>query len=238
MQRLALTFPVLPGRSADDTRQVAREFQARPREYTESRHRLGIGLERVYLQQTPMGDFVVAYWEAEHGFDETRELLASSTLPIDVYFRDAAREIHGIDLTQPPEGPPPETIAEWLDPEVTDRRTGMAFCAPALPGMEDAGRSFAADAYGREEMTRSRRDKHVNAEIVTMAQTPNGSVVSVYTEAEDPWAANRAFAASDDPFDVWFKDQLSTLFPPFVDFSKPIEGVSEVFDSHRMLQAI
>jgi hypothetical protein len=236
--RVVLTFPVLPGKSAADVRLISTEFQARPEEYAESRRRLGIMLERAYLQQTPMGSFVVAYWESQHPQGETIALMASSTLPIDKFFTDTAREVHGFDLSQPPDGPPPETIGEWFDPAVTTRGPGMAFTAPLLPGVEDAGRAFVADAYAREDFARSRREKHTYAEVATLAHTPDGEIVSVYVEGEDPWAGNRAFAASDDPFDVWFKAQLRALFPPFIDFSKPVEGVTEIFDSQRQLQAI
>jgi hypothetical protein len=195
-------------------------------------------MERAYLQVTPMGNFVIAYVEGQRPFDEVVGLMNASTLPIDRYFIDTVRELHGIDLTQPPGGPPPETIGEWVDDTVTTRRNGFAFATPLLPGVEDAGRRFVADAYHRTDMTHSRRDKHVNAEIATLAHTPNGEIVSVYVEADDPWAANRAFSESSDPFDMWFKGELGALFPPYIDLSQPVEGVTEIFDSQRQLQAI
>ena len=62
MSRTALVFPVLPGK---DARDIANEMKSRPREYEQSRRRLGITMERAYLQHTPMGDFVTSYIEAE-----------------------------------------------------------------------------------------------------------------------------------------------------------------------------
>jgi hypothetical protein len=232
MERTVLSFPVLPGANPETP---GNRFLEQPDQYAESRNRLGIQLERVYLQTTPMGNFVVAYVESERSFGETTAALVASELEIDKYFVNQIREIHGVDLTQPPPGPPPETIGEWSDPAVTQRGRGFAFCAPTLPDTRDAGRAFITDAFSRDDMTRSRRALNQNLEVVTVSATPEGDVVAVYLEGQDPAAANAKFAASDDPFDAWFRAELGKLIPPFVDFSKPVPGVSEIFDSAALL---
>ena len=84
-------------------------------------------------------------------------------------------------------------------------------------------------------MTASRRALGNNAEVVTIVQTPEGPVSAVYVEGTDPVEANRRFAASTLAFDVWFKDGLRKLFPPFIDFSQPVSGVEETFDSETIL---
>jgi hypothetical protein len=33
---------------------------------------------------------------------------------------------------------------------------------------------------------------------------------------------------------VRFKEELGTLFPPFIDFNQPVAGVTEIFDSHAL----
>jgi hypothetical protein len=235
MVRVALIFPVPHGKTADEVKSISEEFKRRPDVYAESRRRVGVTLERAYLQTTPMGMFVVAYNESTADFGETSAACARSELDIDKYFVKAVREIHGIDLTQPPQGPPPETVGEWVDPQVTVRRKGMAFCAPLIPGKEDQGRAFARDAFSRSGMTESRRALRQNVEVITLLQTPGGPVVSVYLEGEDPWEGNRQFAASSSPFDVYFKGELAKIFPPYVDFGQPVPGVEEMFDSTRIL---
>jgi hypothetical protein len=65
-------------------------------------------------------------------------------------------------------------------------------------------------------------------------QTPQGPVCGVYVEATDPFEANRTFAASREPFDVAFKEELRVLFPPFINFDQPVPGVTEIFDSHTL----
>ena len=231
MSRMALVFPVLPGK---DARVIATELKSRPREYEQSRRRLGITMERAYLQHTPMGDFVTAYIEAEGDLLEKMSQLPSSDLDIDRYFVKATKEIHGADLTQPLPGPAPETVAAWVDPTAKGRVRGMAFCAPLTPGETSSARAFVADAYQRSEFAASRRRLNVSEELITLHSTPQGDIVGIYIEGDDPAKGNAAFAASQDPFDLWFKEQLTQIFPATIDFSKPVEGVEEIFDSTKV----
>jgi hypothetical protein len=232
MSRTAMVFPVLPGKDAGE---IANEMRARPREYEQSRRRLGLTMERACLQHTPMGDFVTAYIEADGDLIEKMGTLRSSDLEIDRYFLKAVKDIHGVDLSQPMPGPKPETIAAWFDPDVASRGRGMALCAPLTPGQTERAKAFAEDAYHRPDFAASRRRLDVNGELLTLQSTPQGDIVGIYIEGIDPWKGNAGFARSTDPFDLWFKEQLTTIFPPQVDFSKPVEGVEELFDSTKVV---
>ena len=236
MERTAMAFPVKPGATPEEVDAIAKMFRIRPAEYQESRSRLGISLERAYLQPTPMGDFVLTYVESDGPAGQAVGKMAASELALDQEFVRLVNEVHGVDLTSPPEGPPPETIGVWTDPDATTRGRGLAFCAPLLPGVEDAGRRFAAEAFQtrRDEMTASRGALDQTVEVVTLQNTPQGQIICVYLEGTDPVAGNRGFAASDAPFDRWFKDQLATLFVPEVDFNQPVPPVTEIFDSESL----
>ena len=231
MTRMALVFPVLPGK---DARDIATEMKSRPREYEQSRRRLGITMERAYLQHTPMGDFVTSYIEAEGDLMAAFGKLGTSDLDIDRFFKKAVREIHGADLTQPMPGPMPETVAAWIDPAAKGRGRGMAVCAPLAPGATERARAFVADAYHRDEFTASRRRLNVSEELITLQSTPQGDIVGIYIEGDDPAKGNAGFAASQEPFDLWFKEELTKIFPPAVDWSKPVEGIEELFDSTKV----
>jgi hypothetical protein len=81
-------------------------------------------------------------------------------------------------------------------------------------------------------------DFHVDeGEVVTLLGTPMGPIVTVYVEGADPEASNVKFAASTAPFDVWFKEQLGTIFPPEIDFNQPAPAGREIFDSTAILGA-
>jgi hypothetical protein len=236
VDRAVLVFPVLPELSSGDVEKISDMFRERPDEYRESRGRLGITLERVYLQPTPMGDFAVVYGESGGSANEALGKMAGSDLPIDKDFARLVREIHGVDITAPPQGPPMESVGSWADPDATTRGRGMAFCAPLIPGAEDAGRKLAAEAYGTrvDELAASRRAFGQSVEVVTLHETPNGTITGIYIEGDDPVAANANLAASTAPYDLWFKGELAKIYPPQVDFSKPIPPVRELFDSETM----
>jgi hypothetical protein len=208
-------------------------LRSRPRDYEESRRRMGITLERAYVQHTPMGDYTVVYFESQGDIAESFAKAAKSDLEVDRWMLKAVKEIHGADLTQPLPGKPPETVRPWVDTNVTERRRGLALCAPLRPGVVEKARAFLDDAYSRPEYAESRRSLDVNAELVTINYTPHGEVAGIYIEGKDPVQANRGFAASTKPFDVWFKEQLRGIFPDEVDFSRPVEPTEEILDSAK-----
>ncbi len=230
--RYAIPFPLAPGKTEDDARSIAAHFKANMDHYRESRKRLGSSVERIYLQPTPMGSIVIAYAEADRDFAEWNRALLSSDLEIDRRFIEMVAEIHGVDVRQPPAGPPPETIGEWVDPQVTTRRKGLAFVAPVLPGKDDVGRAFAHEAFvtRKAEFSESRQALGQNVEVVTLSVTPMGSFVCGYLEGNDPVEGNRAFAASTRPYDVWFKERLKEVFPPDIDFDQPLPPIETLFD--------
>lgn len=218
---------------------MAAVLKADPSGYVESRKRLGVSLERAYQMATPMGTFLITYLESERPFAKTSAEAASSDLAVDKAFAAAVLDVHGFDITQPPPGPPPEVLGDWADDTVTERRRGLAFCAPVAPGQSEFGRGVSKEAYEtrREELTASRRARGVSREVVVLNQTPAGDLCAVYFEADDPVAANIGFTQSQAPYDVWFRQQLSRIFPPDVDLSMPLPPISEIFDSQGFLVA-
>jgi hypothetical protein len=232
IHRYAIPFPLAPGKTDADAGSISAYFKANMDPYRESRKRLRSTIERIYLQATPMGSMVIAYAETERDFAGWIQTLLSSDLDIDRRFIEMVADIHGVDLRQPPAGSPPETIGEWVDPQVTTRRKGLAFVAPVLPGKDDAGRAFAREAFEtrKQELTESRRALGQNVEVVTLSATPMGSFVCGYLEGNDPVEGNRGFAASTRPYDVWFKEQLKSLFPPDIDFNQPLPPIQTLFD--------
>jgi hypothetical protein len=107
---------------------------------------------------------------------------------------------------------------------------------PLLPGKIDEGRAFAKTAFTTRagEFATSRRALRQNGEVVTVTSTPMGDFSGVYLEGDDPAAGNRIFAASQSAFDHWFKDECKKIFPPQIDFDKPVPPVVEFFDSMAM----
>jgi hypothetical protein len=240
MFRYALPFPTAPGKTEADIKSIPAYFMSNPAGYAESRKRHGVSLERVYMLPGPMGNVVVAYLESEKPFAEVAHGFATSNLEADRTFVDMVAKIHGVDLHQPPAGAPPETVGEWVDAQVTTRKTGLAFMAPLIPGKTEAGRAFAKEAFVKRvaEFAESRRLLGQNIEIVTLCPTPMGDMICVYLEGNDPVKGNLGLSTSTRPFDLWFKGQLKQIFPPQVDFDKPLPPIAQIFDSVAVLARV
>jgi hypothetical protein len=92
---------------------------------------------------------------------------------------------------------------------------------PVPQGLEDHARRFAEEVSDRfDEFRRSRRRLGVTRERGWLQRTPQGNLFTLLLEGDDPVDANRRFAASQDPFDVWFKERAGGIFG--ADFSQPI----------------
>src|SRR5436309_7419115 len=112
MAALGMALPLLPGKAENWKRWVQEMAGSRLSEYQASRQRLGITREASFLQQTPQGDMAILYIEAGD-IASALQVLAISQDPFDVLFRKQTLDLFGFDLTQPPPGPPPETVFDW-----------------------------------------------------------------------------------------------------------------------------
>jgi hypothetical protein len=112
MASLAMTLPLLPGKTEAWQQWTLEMAGTRLSEFRASRNRLGITREVSSLQRTPQGDMAVLYLEAED-IGYAFQGLATSQDPFDLLFRQRTQEFFGLDLTQPPQGPLPETVFDW-----------------------------------------------------------------------------------------------------------------------------
>ena len=230
MHKYNFAVPVLPGK---DGHLPSRAYAGDDAGYEESRRRMGVTLERVFIMPTPMGDAVIAYVEADKDFAAGAEALATSDVPADLRFREAIQETHGVDLNdQSTAPPPPELAADWVDPDVKDRRTGLAFLGPLKPGQTDAFRNFIREALHirTDEQTASRRALGITHETVFINASPMGDMAVIYLEGSDPAEGNRRFAASQSPYDRWFKNEVSKYFMEGVDFTQPVPPIETIWD--------
>jgi hypothetical protein len=70
---------------------------------------VGIAKETWHLQKTPMGSFVLVSFEAADVL-KSFEIFAKSKEPFDVWFKEQALQVSGVDLSKPMDGPMPEQI--------------------------------------------------------------------------------------------------------------------------------
>jgi len=90
----------------------------------------------------------------------------------------------------------------------------LAFVASILPGKQEAWRRFyqALEGSRCHQYEELHKRLHVTNELTWLAEMPQGDMVIVYLEADDPEGMIQDLAASNLPFDCWFKEQLLELY--------------------------
>jgi hypothetical protein len=102
----------------------------------------------------------------------------------------------------------------------------MALLAIAIPipaNKMDQWRAFVAQLTGaRKADFAASRNKLKVRERTFHQQTPQGDLVVVTLEGDDPAGAMAGLAEANDPFMQWFKEQVMEIHG--VDFNKPPPG--------------
>ncbi len=102
MASLAFSAPVLPGK-LDAWKDFHNQLDGLRRwDFEDQQRRLGLVRHRVWLQDAPEGPVALVVQEGEDP-ERARAILAWSTHPFDVWFRGQIMELHGIDLSEPPD---------------------------------------------------------------------------------------------------------------------------------------
>jgi hypothetical protein len=104
-------FPVQAGRE-DDARAFAAEAVGARRAGFEAHHaRSGTTRETWALHETPMGSFVLVWFEGdvEKAFTD----LATNDSEFVTWFRDRVLDLTCVDLGASPDGPPPAVLVDW-----------------------------------------------------------------------------------------------------------------------------
>ena len=114
MAAVAFALPILPGqedlvRNVGDAVSGSEELRE---EYEESRKRLGIREEKVWVQRTPIGQSIIVYWETDDPQRTLREI-ANSPDEVDKRFKQVVENAApALDLSK--ESPlSNELLFEW-----------------------------------------------------------------------------------------------------------------------------
>jgi hypothetical protein len=95
---VAIALPVLAGKE-EEAKQFGKGVAEKNKEWRNSEKRLRINQEAWFLQSSPMGSMVIVYIQAK---DIGRVItdFAQSKDPFDVWFKDQARMISGVEKSQ------------------------------------------------------------------------------------------------------------------------------------------
>jgi len=100
----------------------------------------------------------------------------------------------------------------------------VASAFPILPGKTAAWKQFTQELAGgrRQEFEASRRRLGTRTERAYLQSTPQGDMAVVYIEADDVAGVLQGMGSSQDPFDVWFREQVMDIHG--LDLSQPMPG--------------
>ena len=88
----------------------------------------------------------------------------------------------------------------------------FAFAAPILPGKRSQWDAFIAEITGpRRSAFNASRQRNGVHERTFLQETPQGDIVIVTLEGENPMQAMGAFANGDDDFTRWFVEQVQEI---------------------------
>lgn len=117
-QFFAMAVPILPGKT-EEFKSFTNELNgSRSEEFKASRKKLNVR-ERTFLQETPQGDFVLVTLEGENP-EAAFQQFAQGNDEFTKWFLDHVKSIHGLDLSQPPQGALPKMIIDSGEIKVSE----------------------------------------------------------------------------------------------------------------------
>jgi hypothetical protein len=104
-------FPIQAGKEEDARAFAVETVGARLAGFAAHHARAGNTRETFTLQETPMGSFLLVWFEG----DVQKAFVDLETDDSDfmTWFRGRVLDLTGVDLAAPPAGPPPEVLFDW-----------------------------------------------------------------------------------------------------------------------------
>lgn len=99
MPGFAFAIPVIPGTEELDQRTFDEMLGARREEYEAALRDAGLTRQTVWHQETPDGTVAVVYVEGDDAQAGVARFAASDA-PLNRWFRDQMKEVHGVDISQ------------------------------------------------------------------------------------------------------------------------------------------
>jgi hypothetical protein len=104
-------FPILPGKEQQGRNFAAECMGERRNGFEEQLTSSSITRETWAVQETPMGSFMLVWFEAPD-IGKTFTHLATTNNEFTTWFRGEVKDLTGVDLSAPPEGPPPDVLVD------------------------------------------------------------------------------------------------------------------------------
>ncbi|MFQ5631163.1 MAG: hypothetical protein ACE5I1_20520 [bacterium] len=223
-----LVVPILPDKM-EAFRMFIDEMKGdRAEEWTVARKALGFVREKLWIQQTPQGNFLVVYQENIKPDKYIGELLQSER-EIDKYFVRKLKELHGVDLRA--EQPAPNKLL-WQYQAGSYPNPAAAFFVPVQEGKAAQHKALfeAMNGEKQDAAIASQRRWGLSREMFWEQKTPMGTLIIVLQESSDFEMMGGEILSSNDDFDLWFFQQIYEIYGVDVHGYEPIPQNSQVID--------
>lgn len=108
----AIAIPILPGKT-EAVKEFAHELSTTYHDaFAESRNKMNVQ-ERSFIQSTPMGDIVIVTLEGENPVEAFKRF-AEGDDDFTRFFVSKVKELHGVDLLNPPKDALPELLVDSM----------------------------------------------------------------------------------------------------------------------------
>jgi hypothetical protein len=217
MSSTAIVFHIVPGMTPKVIDFVREALGPRLAEHEESRRRLGITLEKAWIETSNEGDILVFYFEGDD-MDTAMSMLGESDHAYDLWFREKMFALTGADLCDFRLVSPSSLVFEAPGRLSEGTVASVATAFPVLPGRDEDLIKLLDELSGprRQEYIEYMGRYGLIGERFYLERRPDGEKVVLYAEGDDPAGAISVFARSSHPFDVWLREEM--LYINGIDF--------------------
>jgi hypothetical protein len=204
MPLIVRAFPLRRDRS--EAEGFAGEMRRRADEARRFYTTYGVRRESWFFQGEPYGPLVIGVTDADDRIEANASRYAASNEAFESWFKERVQALSGVDPTKEPLGPPTALVFESSRAELP---RGIALSARIYPVKSREGLlRFADELRLRSAKTRAFYESfNVPREVWYLQETDNGPVVIGVTAIGAPEKVSE-YAATDEPFAVWFKQRV------------------------------
>ena len=104
-------FPILQGKEDAARRFASETVGGRKADFEAMQARSNVTRETWAMQETPMGSFMLVWFEGD--VEKAFHDLATNDSDFVTWFRSQVLDVTGVDVSAPPDGPPPAVLVDW-----------------------------------------------------------------------------------------------------------------------------
>lgn len=225
---MPLVVRAFPVRGREGVDALVREMRERAGEVRAFYTHYGVRRESWFYQEAGDVRFVIGVTDVLDPVEPKAEEYATTSEGFAAWLKARIYALSGVDPDVAPLGPPTVRVHHSADGTLPSRATLVVRAYP-LHSRESLAQ-FVGELREKPAELRSFYDRHGVEESWFVQEMDQGPMAIAVAATSDPARAARTFAASQEPFDVWFKQrviEVSGVDPNVTPLGPPSE---QIFD--------